>query len=608
MGLMIKHLQKLGIAAASLGPDRLVCEANDELARTVGVSRASLSGLEILSVLSAAATKTIGEGPATAYRIGDGASSSWRRLDLKAADEGLIAVLTDVSHEYGVLEDLRNFYAIRDRLLFDGKIGTWRYDPDAELYYFSSELALGHEGAAAPVPLHMLQLIQHRDDRDKDTEIRDRITREGGYANAEMRYLGNDREWTHLNVHYRSGRRMASGLYEILGISQNITAVAVARDEAGQFSQRLALALRAAHAGVFEYDYAKSAFWASPELVELIGDEAMTRVGQDVSLFVAEDRPSAQAFFDAATTATLAGSIDLRMDQAGSHRWVKLYFGVRDRDADGKPLLGVGLLLDIDEHKRQELALAEARSAADFANRSKTEFLANMSHELRTPLNAILGFAEIIERQLFGANAAKYADYARDIHRSGKHLLELINDVLDLSKLEAGKLELRESDIFLPALVDDCLTLVRGRADEAGVQLKADTTPALPLLRADPRAVKQVLLNFLSNAVKFTPENGHVTVRAACSAAGNICLSVADTGIGMSAAEVEVALQPFGQVDSQRARKYEGTGLGLPICKSLVELHGGELLVTSEPNAGTTLTARFPVSRTVNRGVAVRAS
>jgi signal transduction histidine kinase len=601
MSLMIKQLQQLGIAAASLGPDRLVCEANDELARTVGMSRASLSGLEILAVLSAAATKTIGEGASTAYRVGDGATASWRRLDLKAAEKGFLAILTDVTHEVAVLEDIRHFYAIRDRLLLDGKIGTWRYDPDAELYYFSSELALGHEGAAAPVPVAMLQRIQHRDDRAKDTEIRERITREGGYANAEMRYLENGGSWTHLNVHYRSGRRMPSGLYEILGISQNITDVAVARDEASQFSRRLALALRAAQAGVFEYNYAQKSFWASPELAELIGDEGMKRVGQDVSLFVADDRERAQAFFTAAETAELASSIDLRMDQPGGHRWVKLYFGVRDKDADGRPLLGVGLLIDIDDHKRQEIALADARSAADFANRSKTEFLANMSHELRTPLNAILGFSEVIEQQMFGAIAGRYVDYAHDIHRSGKHLLELINDVLDLSKLEAGKLDLHETDVVLPALVEDCLTLVRGRADTAGVELKSELAPSMPRLRADARAVKQVLLNFLSNAVKFTPEGGRVSVRAGCGAAGDMRLSVTDTGIGINAADLEIALQPFGQVDSQLARKYEGTGLGLPICKSLVALHGGELSVVSEPNVGTTMTARFPVSRTVRR-------
>jgi signal transduction histidine kinase len=599
MDSMIEHLQRLGIPAASLGPDRRIRAANDGFAECVGTACASLPGQDIEFVLSAATAKTLGKGPMAAFLLGRSCAQSWRRLDLKAIGDGLVAILTDVSGECAVLDDIHSFYALRDRLLMDGQIGTWRYDPDAALYHFSSELSLGHEGAGAPVPVPLLQQLQHPDDRDKDTAIRDRITREGGTANAEIRYLEGGGAWTHLNVHYRAGRRMASGLYEIVGISQNITAVAVARDEARQFSQRLAVALRAAQAGVFEYNYAQASFWASPELAELVGEDGMKRVGQDVSLFIAEDRPAAQAFFDSTMTAPVASSIDLRMDQPAGPRWVKLYFGVRDRDAAGNPLLGVGLLIDIDERKRQEIALAEARQAADFANRTKTEFLANMSHELRTPLNAILGFSEMIEQQMFGAIDTKYTGYAHDIHRSGRHLLELINDVLDLSKLEAGKLELHETELALPALVEECLSLVRRRAEAAGITLSFHAAPSLPHLRADERAVKQVLLNFLSNAVKFTPEGGQVSMRIEHNAAGRLLLSVSDTGIGMSAGDLAIALQPFGQIDSKLARKNEGTGLGLPICKSLVELHGGELSVTSAPNVGTTMTATFPASRTV---------
>jgi len=208
---------------------------------------------------------------------------------------------------------------------------------------------------------------------------------------------------------------------------------------------------------------------------------------------------------------------------------------------------------------------------------------------------------------MFGATIPKYVEYAHDIRRSGEHLLALINDVLDLSKLEAGKLELQESLVDLPALVDGCLILVRGRAEAARIALAFEPGPAVPPLRADARVVKQLLLNFLSNAVKFTPDGGRVTVRTACDAGGRICLSVEDTGIGMNAAELAIALSPFGQIDSKLARRHEGTGLGLPICKSLMELHGGELSVTSKPNHGTTATARFPASRSVRETPLARA-
>ena len=608
MSTTIDELERLGLAAASLDADRRVSAATAELAYALGATQAALMGVELARFLSSIAANKTGDGSSGPYRIERGATASWYRLDVKATDAGFLAILIDITRECRSLEDLRAFYAVRDRLLLDGKIGTWRYDPDAGLYYFSSELSLGHDQAAQPVPVALLQLVQHPEDREKDTAIRERITQEGGVANAEIRYLENGGGWTHLAVHYRAGNRLPSGLYEILGISQNITAVAFARDEAGQASQRLALALRAAHAGVFEYNYKDKSFWISPELAALIGDETLKQVGDEwLRLFVEADREVTRTFFRNAEHAAHASSIDLRMIQPNGHRWIKFYFDVKDRDADGNPLLGIGLLIDTDDLKRQEIALAEARRAADFANRSKTEFLANMSHELRTPLNAILGFSEIIEGQMFGATIPKYVEYAHDIRRSGEHLLALINDVLDLSKLEASKLELQESLVDLPALVDGCLILVRGRAEAARIALAFEPGPAVPPLRADARVVKQLLLNFLSNAVKFTPDGGRVTVRTACDAGGRICLSVEDTGIGMNAAELAIALSPFGQIDSKLARRHEGTGLGLPICKSLMELHGGELSVTSKPNHGTTATARFPASRSVRETPLARA-
>jgi PAS domain S-box-containing protein len=256
-------------------------------------------------------------------------------------------------------------------------------------------------------------------------------------------------------------------------------------------------------------------------------------------------------------------------------------------------------LSDISRRKAIEEESRRSKEAAEYANRTKTQFLANMSHELRTPLNAILGFSEVIQREMFGPVAGKYLNYAGDIHRSGRHLLELVNDVLDLSKLEAGKLELHESELSVAALAEECATLLRSRAREGRVRLVCDVPEALPLLRADARAVKQLLLNFLSNAVKFTPEEGEVRVEARLDARKSLALSVCDTGIGMTHDEIEVALSPFGQVDSNLARRHEGTGLGLPICRSLIELHGGEMIVESAPNVGTTFTARFPAARTV---------
>ncbi len=601
MASVLSTLDQLAVAAAGLDSAQRIVEVNKTFARLIGGSADALTGEDIVTLLTASSSATdSGFGGATAYRLSSGATPTWYRLDFATVEEKKIARLTDVSPEYRALTDTRHFYAIRDRLLLDGKIGTWRYDPDGELYFFSSELSLGHKGASQPVPVAILELIQHPDDIARDKEIRERITHEGGSAYAEIRYRDASGSWTHLQVHYRAGRRTQSGRYEMFGISQDVTPIAAARDEANQVSQRLGFALGAAQAGVFEIEYENQKLWMSPELEQLLGVEELNRVGREpLALFVPEDAEAARKFLTAARH-TQAGAIDLRLARSPVHRWVRVYYDVKLRDEKGEPRLGVGLVLDIDERKRQEIALADAQRAAEFANRSKTDFLANMSHELRTPLNAILGFSEMIEHRVFGPLGAKYVEYAHDIHRSGQHLLALVNDVLDLSKLEAGKLELRESDVDLSSLIEECTALVRRRAESGGVSLVV-RAGGLPRLRSDERSVRQVLLNLLSNAVKFTPQGGHVTVEGRLEANGAIALLVSDTGIGMKEEEIAVALSPFGQVDSWLARKQEGTGLGLPICKSLMELHGGALSVQSKPDAGTKLTALFPTARTVRR-------
>jgi PAS domain S-box-containing protein len=265
---------------------------------------------------------------------------------------------------------------------------------------------------------------------------------------------------------------------------------------------------------------------------------------------------------------------------------------------DGQPA-SLSWLSDITHRKQMEEELIKSKDAAEFANRTKTEFLANMSHELRTPLNAIIGFAEVIKDEMFGpVGLKKYSDYANDIHNSGRHLLDLINDILDLSKLEAGKMALHEADVALRTVIEDCVMLVRDRVEKGGILFVTDVEQGLPRLRCDERALKQVLLNFLSNAIKFTPRGGEVKLTARCAPDG-IAIAVSDTGIGMGENEVAIALAAFGQIDSKLARKHQGTGLGLSIAKSLIELHEGTLMVKSAPKAGTTMTALFPVSRIV---------
>jgi signal transduction histidine kinase len=219
-----------------------------------------------------------------------------------------------------------------------------------------------------------------------------------------------------------------------------------------------------------------------------------------------------------------------------------------------------------------------------------------MSHELRTPLNAILGFSEVTLSELFGPlGHPRYREYAEDVHKSGVHLLDLINDVLDLSKLDAGRMELKESIFKVPQLVAEALLMVRDKARDRCV-LAVDMTDSLPSIHADKRLIKQILLNLLSNAIKFTPAGGAVTVSVKEISDG-IVVEVRDTGIGMSRAALETAFSPYGQVDSKIAREHQGTGLGLPISRSLAELHGGSLIAESAPGEGTTMILCLPLSR-----------
>ncbi|MGQ0676818.1 MAG: ATP-binding protein [Rhodospirillales bacterium] len=262
------------------------------------------------------------------------------------------------------------------------------------------------------------------------------------------------------------------------------------------------------------------------------------------------------------------------------------------RLADG----GISLvILDITAEKEREAALEQAKVAAETASRAKTQFLANVSHELRTPLNAIIGFAEIVQMQLFGPNAMqRYAGYAKDINDSARHLLAVINDILDMSKIEAGRYELEMQETSVADLADACLKIVRGRAAEGGVRVARDLPDGLPTVVVDPRAMKQILLNLLSNAIKFTPEGGKLTLGVRLGADGGMTIRVSDTGIGISPEELARVCEPFHQADASLARRHEGTGLGLSISRRLIEMHGGGLEIESAVGKGTTVGVRLP--------------
>jgi len=287
-------------------------------------------------------------------------------------------------------------------------------------------------------------------------------------------------------------------------------------------------------------------------------------------------------------------------------------------------IIGIGLMMAVIDHRiagraaREALVLrdyvaqleaakkdleksledrAAALTEAAAANKAKSDFLAAMSHELRTPLNAIIGFSEMMTTQLFGPlGNHRYWTYATDIHESGTHLLSLINDILDLSQLDARKTELFEQSASFAAIVADARRMVEKQAEGGGVALAVDVPADLPCILVDTRRIKQVLINVLSNAVKFTPRGGHVDLTARLRS-GGLAIVIRDTGIGIKKELIAKALENYGQINSDTARKHKGTGLGLPLAKQLMELHGGSLTLESEPGVGTCITLTVPACR-----------
>jgi PAS domain S-box-containing protein len=263
-------------------------------------------------------------------------------------------------------------------------------------------------------------------------------------------------------------------------------------------------------------------------------------------------------------------------------------------DVGGVPF-HAATLHDITDRKQAERALLEAKTQAEDALRVKRAFLGNMSHELRTPLNAIIGFSEILRNQMLGPlGEPKYAEFAVDIHESGRLLLGIINDVLDMARIEAGQMQLWRESIDISAVVRSSLQMVRDRAAKAEVTLIDETGPLPVGLLADRLAMMKILLNLLSNAVKFTPPGGSARVAVTTEPSGTVVLHVADTGIGMPPDVLEHVFEPFHQADMGLNRTHKGSGLGLPITRALVELHGGSIALTSQPGRGTTATVRFP--------------
>ncbi len=346
--------------------------------------------------------------------------------------------------------------------------------------------------------------------------------------------------------------------------------------------------------------------FASPASQSLLGRAPEKLLGVSPAAFVHPD--DLAALQNALVQASYFGkpaACEVRFKRAdASHVWCEM----RCRPAEGEGAADiVAVTRDISERKAHERELIDARDAAEGANRAKSRFLANMSHELRTPLNAIIGFSEVMTHEMFGpVGSARYLDYAGLIHESGGHLLELINGILDMSKIEAGKFSLSEELFDLPDVANQAMRFVKLQAERKGVALKMHLAPAAHRIFADPRAVKQMLVNLLTNGVKFTPRGGTVHLLAARSG-GAVELAVADTGMGIAPEHLKRLGQPFEQAEGAHVRTQEGTGLGLALVKAFAALHGGEATIESALGEGTTVRVKLPYAAVNETGERISA-
>lgn len=374
-------------------------------------------------------------------------------------------------------------------------------------------------------------------------------------------------------------------------------------EELRESEEKLRLVIDTVPAMISATDAAARCIFVNNYLGAFFGVCPDDAVGREVSELFGKDYGERHHELDLrvlATGETLTGLEETLIDRRGKHR-VFLTTKAPLRDAAGQVANVVTVSLDIDERKCAETTLRDAKELAESASRTKTEFLANISHELRTPLTAIIGFGEIMKTELLGPiGTVKYRDYAHNILASAEHLLHIIDDMLDVSKIENRVMELQEATVDVGKVVNDVILLVRGRAEAAQVHVQS-SLDKLPLLLADERRLKQILVNLISNSIKFTPPGGRVWISGTTSETGAVHIAISDTGIGMSKRDLPTAMARFGRVENAIVRKYPGTGLGLPLAVDLIELHGGSVDIESITGKGTTVTVMFPPERSVRQ-------
>ncbi len=485
------------------------------------------------------------------------------------------------------------------------RLGCWRLDTDTGEIWGTEEYyrLLGLGARNAPMTKDVFSRLVHPPDRPRLREFQERILRDGGAGDLEYRIRRPDRRIVHCVCHAEALTDRSGRVVGLTGVMQDITERKLAEQAIRAHEARLARAQNLAHMGSWEWNVGTGALWWSDEQYRLFQVDPETfqpSFAAFLDLVHHEDR---ERIRDLARQFTRLASTrrpyEFRAIVAGE---VRIFRGCTEgwRDLNNNRVIS-GTVQDITQQRAAEEALLAAKERAEYASRAKSQFLATMSHELRTPLNAILGFAETMSLGVLGPLDARYREYAQNIFESGAHLRDLIDDILDLSRIEAGVLELHEEEVGVGEIVEAVLRILRPRAEKGRVRLGDEVVP-VPDVKADRRLMKQVLLNLAGNAVKFTPEGGEVKIATALRRRGGrgrpwLCVVVSDTGIGMAAEDIPRALEPFSQLEGPLPRRHEGVGLGLYLCRRMVEMHDGQLVLESTPGKGTVATVWLPPRR-----------
>ncbi len=518
-----------------------------------------------------------------------------------AAHLAAIAIDRDRAAVALAASEQRGRQALKERALLSeiAGVGLWAYDPRTDAFEWSGEWlrALIGPNAQMNTAEQFLGLC-HPDDHATVILAVTAAAEQGANGAFEHRLRAADGSWAWMRVHLRA-EPATGGVHRVLGISQEITHLAEARREAEAQAQRLKVALGAARAAVVEIDHEAQTIWHSPMFGELIGRE----LTYDQAIRAAwgfmhpDDAPAIRAALKRWFRGAELAPLELRVRREdGSERWIRICTELQ-KAKDGRWLRSISLLLDIDDRKRQELALVAAERAAQAAGEAKSNFLANMSHEIRTPLNGVLAMTELMGQGALEPEQRKRLDV---ICESGGELLRLINDILDFAKLESGRLRLECACFDVQGMLDTVLANAQATAASKGLALELEVAPEARGLREGDRGrLAQIVGNLVCNALKFTAE-GRVRVSATGLGKGGVDgvrISVRDTGIGIAENKIPLLFQRFSQIDPSTTRRFGGSGLGLAICQELAGLMGGQVSVESEPGVGSCFVVSLPLPR-----------